>query len=113
MIGSASKTRLVCLAVTFLTPAFSQTGAWTPPAVLSTGGQGWLAAAAIDGTGNSIAVWDEISSVAQLWSRSKPSGGNWGSVTEVSPPLQATSIDSAVRISVAGFATAVWSDEGG
>ena len=113
MIRNSAKTRLVCLAVTFLVPAFSQTGTWAPPAVLSTGGQGWQTAAAIDGSGNSVAVWDEITSLAQLWSRSKPSGGNWGSVTEVSPALEATSIYPAVRISAAGFATAVWSDQGG
>jgi len=113
MIGSSSKTRLASLALTFLAPAFSQTGAWTPPAVLSTGGQGWEAAAAIDGTGNSVAVWEEITSLSQLWSRSKPSGGNWGSVTEVSSALQTNAIYPAVRISAAGFATAVWSDQGG
>jgi hypothetical protein len=113
MIGSGAKTRLACLAMTFLAPAFSQTGAWTPPAVLSTGGQGWQAAAAIDGTGNSVAIWDEITSLAQIWSRSKPSGGNWGAVTEVSPALKTTSIYPAVRVSAAGFATAAWSDQGG
>jgi hypothetical protein len=113
MIGNSSKIRLVCLALTFLRPAFPQAGAWTSPATLSAGGQGWQAAAAIDGTGNSVAVWDEITSLAQLWSRSKPSGGNWGPVTEVSPALEATAIYPAVRISAAGFATAVWSDQGG
>jgi hypothetical protein len=84
MIGNSSKTLLVCLALPFVSPAFSQMGGWSPPAVLGTGGQGWQAAAAIDGTGSSVAVWDEITSLAQLWSRSKPNGGNWGSVTEFS-----------------------------
>src|ERR1017187_6580762 len=111
MIGNKAITRLICLTVTFLAPAFSQAGTWSSPAVLSTGGQGWQAAAAIDGTGNSVAVWDEITSQAQLWSRSKPSGGGWGSVAELSPALQANSIYPAVHISTAGFATAVWSDE--
>ena len=92
MIVNNATTRLICLTVTFLTSALSQTGAWTSPIVLSTGGQGWQAAAAIDGTGNSVAIWDEITSLAQIWSRSKPSGGNWGAVTDVSPPLQANSI---------------------
>ena len=113
MIGSSAKSRFVCFVLTFLVPAFSQAGTWTSPAVLSTGGQGWQAAAAIDGTGNSVAVWDEITSLASFWSRSKPSGGNWGAVTEVSPALEANSIYPAVRISAAGFATAVWSDQGG
>ncbi len=113
MIGNNAKTRSICLAVTFLAPAFSQNGTWSSPTVLSTGGQGWQAAAAIDGTGNSVAIWDEITSQAQLWSRSKPGGGNWGSVTEVYPALQASSIYPAVHVSTAGFATAVWSDEGG
>jgi hypothetical protein len=108
-----TKTRFVCLAVTFLVPAFSQAGTWTSAAVLSTGGQGWQAAAAIDGTGNSVAVWNEVTNLSQLWSRSRPNGGNWGAVTEVSPALEATSIYPAVRISAVGFATAVWSDQGG
>jgi hypothetical protein len=77
-----ARTRLVCIAVTLPAPAFAQTSSWTPPVVLSTGGQGWEAAAALDGNANSVAVWDERTSVDQLWSRSKPSGGNWGSVTE-------------------------------
>ncbi len=46
-----------------LAPAFAQTGAWTSPVVLSTGGEGWEAAAAIDGNGNSVALWDERTSV--------------------------------------------------
>jgi hypothetical protein len=91
----------------------AQTGAWTSPVVLSTGGQGWEAAAAIDGSGNSVALWDERTTQDQLWSRSRPSAGNWGSVTKVSPALQTTSVFPAVRISSAGFATAVWSDQNG
>ena len=86
MIGINTKARLVCIAVTFLAPAFAQTRAWTPPVVLSTGGQGWEAAAAIDENGNSVALWDERTTLDQLWSRSKPSAGNWGSVTEVCTP---------------------------
>ena len=113
MTGKIAKTRFVFLAVTSLVPAFSQAGTWTSPAVISTGGQGWQAAAAVDGNGNSVAVWDEITSLAQLWSRSRPSGGTWGAVTEVSPALEANSIYPAVKISAAGFATAVWSDQGG
>jgi hypothetical protein len=112
-IGHNAKTRLLCLAVTLLVPAVSQAGTWSAPTVLSSGGQGWQAAAAIDGTGNSVAVWDEITNLSQLWSRSKPSGGNWGAAMEVSPALEANSIYPAVRISAAGLATAVWSDQGG
>jgi len=113
MTGHNSRTLLICLTVTFLAPAFSQSGAWSLPAALSAGGQGWQAAAALDGAGNSVAVWDEITTQAQLWSRSKPGSGNWGAVTDVYPALQANSIYPAVHISRAGFATAVWSDEGG
>lgn len=113
MIRHSSRFRLICLAATFLARAFSQTGGWSSPAALSTGGQGWQAAAAIDGTGNSVVVWDEITSQAQLWSRSRPGGGNWDPVTDVYPALQANSIYPAVHISAAGFATAVWSDQGG
>lgn len=107
--------RLICIAVTagVAVPVSAQTGVWTPPVVLSTGGQGWEAAAAIDGDGNSLALWDERTTQDQLWSVSKASGGNWGSVTEVSPALQTTSVFPAVRISTAGFATAVWSDSNG
>src|SRR5216684_212545 len=96
---------------TFLAPVSAQTGVWTPPVVLSTGGQGWEAAAAIDGNGNSVALWDEITSQAQIWSRSKPSAGTWGSVTQVSPAPSSNL--PAMRISTAGFATAVWSDSNG
>ncbi len=116
MIRINAKARLVCIAVTTVTliaPMSAQTGTWTPPVVLSTGGQGWEAAAAIDGNGNSVALWDERTTQDQLWSRSKPSTGNWGSVTQVSPTLQTTSVFPAVRISTAGLATAVWSDQNG
>jgi hypothetical protein len=113
MIGIKTKARLVCIAVTLAAVASGQTGAWAPPLVLSTGGQGWQAAAAIDGSGNSVALWDERTTLDQLWSRSKPSGGSWGSVTEVSPAIQTTSVSPTVRISAAGFATAVWSDNSG
>jgi hypothetical protein len=113
MIAIGAKVRLVCIAVTFLANVSAQTGAWTSPTVLSTGGQGWQSAAAMDGNGNSVAVWDEITSVAQIWSRSKPSAGSWGSVTEVSPALQTTSVLPSVRVGTAGFATAVWSDSDG
>jgi hypothetical protein len=113
MIRIDTKTQLVCIAVTFLAPAFAQTGAWTAPTVLSTGGQGWEAAAAIDGSGNSVALWDERTTEDQLWSRSKPGAGNWGTVSQVSPALQTTAVLPVVRIGTAGFATAVWSDQGG
>ncbi len=113
MIRINTNAQLFCVVVTFLVPAFAQTGAWTAPVVLSTGGQGWEAAAAIDANGNSVALWDERTTQDQLWSRSKSSSGSWGTVTEVSPALETTSVFPAVRISTAGFATAVWSDQGG
>src|ERR1022692_2261814 len=113
MNGINTKARLVCIAVTFAAVASAQAGAWAPPVVLSTGGQGWEAAAAIDGSGNSVALWDERTTLDQLWSRSKPSAGNWGSVTEVSPALQTVSVLPVVRINATGFATAVWSDDNG
>jgi hypothetical protein len=81
--------------------------------VLSSGGQGWEAAAAIDGDGNSIALWDERTTQDQIWSRSKASAGNWGAVTQVSPALQTTSVFPAIRVTSAGFATAVWNDSSG
>jgi hypothetical protein len=113
MIRISVKLRLVCIAVAFIAPLSAQTGTWTSPAVLSTGGQGWEAAAAIDGNGNSVALWDERTTEDQLWSRSKSSTGNWGAVTKVSPALQTTSVFPAVKISTIGFATAVWTDENG
>ena len=113
MIRISANTRLVCIAATLLAPMSAQSGAWTSPVVLSTGGQGWEAAAAIDANGNSVALWDERTTQDQLWSRSKPSAGNWGPVAEVSPALQTVSVFPVVRISTAGFATAVWSDQNG
>jgi hypothetical protein len=107
--------RLVCIAVTVASAAsiIAQTGAWTSPVVLSSGGQGWEAAAAIDADGNSLALWDERTTQDQLWSASKASSGSWGPVNTVSPTLDTTSVFPSVRISAAGFATAVWSDESG
>lgn len=122
MFGISARTRLVYVAVLFLASAMflvstsAQTGAWTPPVALSTGGQGWESTAAIDGNGNSVAVWLEVTNTGtdQIWSRSKPSGGNWGAVTVVSQ-VNAGTVPNlpAVRISTAGFATAVWSDDSG
>ena len=116
MIRISATARLVCIAVsavTLIAPMFAQAGTWSSPVVLSTGGQGWEAAAAIDGNGSSVAIWDERTTQDQLWSRSKASGGYWGSVTQVSPTLQTTSVFPAVRISTAGLATAVWTDQSG
>ena len=56
--------RLICIGVTVVAaaplsaPVSAQTGTWTQPVVLSNGGQGWEAAVAIDGDGNSLALWD-------------------------------------------------------
>jgi hypothetical protein len=105
--------RRICIAVTVVMAARISAQSWTAPVVLSTGGQGWEAAAAIDGDGNSLAVWDERTTQDQLWSRSRAHGANWGSVTQVSPALQTTSVFPAVRITTAGFATAVWTDSNG
>jgi hypothetical protein len=113
MAGISVNTRLICIASIFLAAASAQTHGWTSPVVLSTGGQGWEATAAIDGGGNSVALWDERTTMDQLWSRAKPSAGTWGSVTEVSPALQTTSVLPVVRVTTTGFATAVWSDQGG
>jgi hypothetical protein len=107
------KVRLACLVVTFLAPLSAQTGTWTSPVVLSTGGQGWEAAVAMEGRGNSVALWDERTTQDQLWSRSRLSASNWGAVTNVSPALQTTLVFPAIKISTAGFATAVWTDENG
>jgi hypothetical protein len=86
--------------------------------VLSTGGQGWQAAAAIDGTGNSVAVWDEIISLSQLWSRSKPSNqllsgpatgtGNWSTPVTVSEPGNEIGPEAAA-VSSSGSAIVVYS----
>jgi hypothetical protein len=94
-------------------PISAASGVWTTPAVLSTGGQGWEASAALDGNGNSLALWDERTNSDHLWSRSKTLGGTWGSVAQVSRALQTTSVLPAVRITPAGFATAVWTDADG
>ncbi len=113
MIRITAKVRLLCLTVTLAVPLSAQTGTWTSPVVLSTGGQGWEAAAAIDGSGNSVALWDERTTQDQLWSRSKSSTGNWGAVTKVSPALETTLVFPAVKVTTTGFATAVWTDENG
>ena len=111
--SAAVRALVAVAAVTLIAPMFAQTGAWTSPVVLSTGSQGWEAAAAIVGNGNSVALWDVRTTQDQLWSRSRPTTGNWGPVTQVSPALQTTSVFPAVRISTVGLATAVWSDQSG
>jgi hypothetical protein len=116
MIQIDAKAGLFYIALAVLAPAFAQTGGWTPPVALSTGGQGWEAAAAMDGNSNSLALWDERTSQDHLWSRSEPSGGNWGHASQVSPGplgLQTTLVFPVVRIGAAGFATAVWTDSDG
>jgi hypothetical protein len=113
MFRIAAITRSICGATLLLAPIFAQTGSWTPVVALSSGGQGWEATAAIDGSGNSVALWDERTTQDQLWSNSRPSGGAWGSVVQVSPALNTTSVFPAVRVTTAGFATAVWTDQNG
>ena len=108
--------RLICIAVTawVVAPVSAQTGAWTTPVVLSTGGQGWAAAAAIDGDGNSLALWDERTTQDQLWSVSKASGGQLGLGNGgISGPRDHLGLSSPAYSSTAGFATAVWSDSNG
>src|SRR4051794_28348621 len=75
----------ISLVTSLVAAPAAQTNAWTLPVALSTGGQGATAAAAIDGNGNSVALWDERTSQDQIWSRLRPSAGNWGSVTNGSP----------------------------
>ena len=106
--------RWICFAVIVAISAQISAQSWTAPIVLSTGGQGWESAAAIDGSGNSVAVWDEVlTTQSQLWSSSKASGANWGSGTQVSPALETNMVFPVVKITPAGFATAVWTDESG
>jgi hypothetical protein len=99
----------------FFTADASAAGSWSPPQVLSTGGQGWEAAGAIDGSGNSVAAWlERTTSPDQIWSRSEPLGGNWGLVTQVyTPTLETDLLFPQVRVSTAGFATATWLDDSG
>jgi hypothetical protein len=116
MIRIAKTPRLIYIVVAFLGRAFAQSGAWTQPVALSTGGQGWEAAAAIDGNGGSVAIWDERTSQDHIWSRAKLNASSWGRVTQVSPGplgLQTTNVFPVLRISAVGFATAVWTDAGG
>jgi len=105
--------RMFCFAVALVAPLLAQGGSWSAPIALSTGGQGWESAAAMDGAGNSVALWDERTTQDQLWSRAKPAGGNWSTAQGVSPALQTTLVFPAVRITPAGFATAVWTDSNG
>ncbi len=118
MIRISNLTRLICIAAMSIAamsvaPMSAQTGPWTPPVALSVGGQGWEAAAAIDDSGNSLALWDERTTQDQLWSRAKVSGGNWGAVTRFSPSLETVSVFPVVKTTPAGFATAVWTNESG
>jgi hypothetical protein len=104
---------LLFITVPAFTPARSQTGTWTSPVPLSTGGQGWEAAAAIDFAGDSLAVWDERTTQDQLRSLARAAGDHWGHAAEVSAALQSTLVFPALRIAAGGFASAVWSDSDG
>jgi hypothetical protein len=59
---------------------------------LSNGGEGWEASAAIDGAGNSVAVWMQRSRtpfiVDEIWSRGHPANGQWGEKSVLSGTLQ-------------------------
>jgi len=65
-IGATARLISIAVAVTVAAQISAQTGTWSSPAVLSTGGEGWEAAAAIDGNGNSLALWDERLSTAAV-----------------------------------------------
>jgi hypothetical protein len=111
----AAKTIAVTALLTGLSLSPDANALWSPPQVLSTGGQGWEAAGAIDGNSNSVAVWMErTASPDQIWSSSEPSGGNFGPATPIySPTLQTNLLLPQVRVSEAGFATAIWLDDSG
>src|SRR5262249_44383710 len=109
-------TLLVGVVITFLGSAGAQTGSWTAPVAVSAGRQGWEASAAIDGNGNSVAVWLDPTSQEQIKSSSRPAGGNWGTATIVFSAILGTESPCdcpVVRITTAGFATAVWRDDSG
>jgi len=93
--------------------ALAQTGSWSTPVSLSTGGQGWESVAAMDAAGNALALWDERTTQDQLWSRFQPAGGTWGTVATVSAALQTVSVLPAIHMTANGFATAVWTDSTG
>jgi hypothetical protein len=104
---------LACLAFAGLSPALAQSGTWTAPISLSVGGQGWESTAAMDAAGNALALWDERTTQDQLWSRSKPAGGDWGRVAPVSAALQTVTVLPVLHMTANGFATAVWTDSTG
>jgi hypothetical protein len=80
---------------------------------LSTGGQGWQAAAAIDAVGKSVAVWMQRTSSSgdQMWAKGRPANGPWGATSVLSNSLQTAYPYPTVRTTTAGAATAVWSDD--
>jgi hypothetical protein len=83
---------------------------------ISAGGEGWEAAAAIDGAGNSVAVWLQRTispPIDRIWSRSRPANGQWSAPSTLSGALQTVEALPAVRMTTNGAATAVWSDAGG
>ena len=61
---------------------------------LSTGGEGWMSGAAIDGAGNSLVVWDQRSTsgivVDKIWSKSRVAGSGWAGKAILSGPLGTT-----------------------
>lgn len=115
-IKIAFAAQLIAVAVTFLASARAQTGTWTSPVAISAGGQGWEASAAIDGSGNSVALWLDPTSQEQIKSSSEPAGGSWGTATVIFSAILGTESPCdcpVVRTTTAGFATAVWRDDTG
>lgn len=118
------KVVVISLAIIFIPATFcvgqKTPGTWTQSVALSTGGEGWESGVAIDGAGNSVAVWDERTTNPfvqdRIWSRSRPANESWGTTTIVSPTdtwIQTTYVFPAVRVSAAGNATAIWTDVDG
>ncbi len=78
---------------------------------ISSGQYSSEAAVAINGTGKSVALWEETTPTARMWTRSHPLGGSWGSSKALSGVLSSVAFP-LIQTSKSGIAIAVWTDYG-
>jgi len=98
----------------------AQSGVWSPAVILSNGGDGWESSAAIDGAGNSVAIWDERTTKGlvtdRIWGRVRPDSGAWlphTIISRLNPPLGTTYVFPVAHASASGKVTSILSDVDG
>ena len=114
-IASLLLVSTLCVAETLLGQTAGKS--FTTGTPISTGGEGWESTVAIDGAGNSIAVWDQRTTsgivIDKIWTKSHSLSGPWSPKTVLSGALQTTYVFPDVLSSASNGATTIWSDAAG